>query len=185
MIVANADLVLVEGRHLPQYQVILSQGRQACSAGAQSVLEVWPRRRTIFGILLSAFLLWTLPIDGRLPSRVRLEDGTKKDAMEEVLRNAILFIQKTVDEPDHLLLDHGQLSVVLQGLNQRLPAKSGGVRSLRQFYVHVSSQPVYLIDVSFLELILLKIIRILHNLKAVLEDQLDEFVVYLERFLYP
>ena len=47
------------------------------------------------------------------------------------------------------------------------------------------SQPVYLIDVSFLKLILLKIVGILHDLKAVLEDQLDEFVVNLECFLYP
>lgn len=70
--------------------------------------------------------------------------------MKEVLRNSILFIQKTMEEPDHLLLDHRQLSVVLQCFDQWLAAESRGVRSLGQFDVHVPGQPVYLIDVSFL-----------------------------------
>ena len=171
MIVADAYLVLVEGGDLPQYQVILRQCRQSSSTSAQSVLEVrshWIR--ALFGILLRALvLLRTLPIDGSLTRRVGLEHRAKKDAVEEVLGDAVLFIEKTVDEPDHLLLDHGQLPVVLQGLNQWLPTECRGVRSLRQFDVHVCSQPVYLIDVSFLELILLEVIRILYNLEAVLE----------------
>ena len=43
VVVAHAHLVLVERRHLPQYQVVLSQRREPSASCTQCVLVVWPQ----------------------------------------------------------------------------------------------------------------------------------------------
>ena len=185
VVVAHAHLVLVERRHLPQHQVVLSQRREPSASGAQRVLVVWPEWiRALLRVLLRALvLLRTLPVERALPDSGRLERGAENDGVEEVLGDAVLLVEEAMNEPDHLLLDQRQLAVVLERLDEGLAAECGRVGPLGQLDVHVGGEPIDLVDVALLELVLLEVIGVLDDLETVLEHELDELVVDLEGLL--
>lgn len=54
--------------------------------------------------------------------------------------------------------------MILQHFDQWLPAQNRRIGPLGQLDIHMSSQPVYFVDVAFLELTLLEVICILYNL---------------------
>jgi len=119
---------------------------------------------------------------------IRVLDALPHDnALSEVVRETILFVQDSMHEADHLFLDLHEASVVLQGVKKRSSTEHGVVVAPpRKSNSHVVGQLVNFINVCLQDFRLsLNHVLVLDEKLLVLEDELDELIIDLKALLDP
>lgn len=180
MVVAKANLVLVEGRllaHDKRIRALLVQ------LGSDELLRNQGRVEHV--VLVQLGLGGALEADNLLV-RLRL-DRCLNDASLEIRADLVFLVEDTVRELDHLLLDKCHLPVVLESVDERLATDSCRETLAWKLDSHVRSKLVHSVELALREEFAVELRRCLGQMQNLLqlrlEDKLSEFIVDFEALL--